>query len=191
VASISEGSLPRSTDLTYEDYLQLPENGGTRYEILDGDLAVTPAPLTRHQRVSRNLGRILDAYVHSRHLGELFYAPTDVILAETSVVEPDLLFVVAARASIISRRAIEGPPDLMIEILSPTTAKRDRETKLKLYARYGVAHYWILDPDGRWIELYENDGGSFRQTTRAEGNATLRCTLFPELEIRLGEVWAE
>src|SRR5882724_4998757 len=113
--STSETSEPRSAGLTYEDYQQLPEGDSVRYEILDGELAVTPAPLTRHQRVSRNLLRILDAHVGEGRLGEMLYAPIDVILSDTSVVQPDLLFVAKGRAAIVSPRAIEGPPDLMVE----------------------------------------------------------------------------
>ena len=185
----TEANLPSSAGLTYEDYLQLPENGGTRYEILDGDLAVTPSPTTVHQEVLLNLFRILDRHVQERSLGKIFLAPTDVILAETSIVLPDLLFVASARSSIIKRRAVEGPPDLIVEVLSRKTSKRDRDTKLKLYARYGVAHYWIVHPDARWMELHENAGGAFRVASRIEGLGIARPSLFPELEIHLREVW--
>ncbi len=185
-----EASLGSSAGLTYEDYLQLPDPERARSEILDGDLAVTPAPTTVHQRVLLALLRILDRHVQARTLGQIFVAPTDVILAETSIVLPDLLFVSAERCSIITRRAVEGPPDLIVEVLSTKTSKRDRETKLKLYARYGVAHYWIVHPDARWMELYENQSGMYRLAGRKEGSDVVRSSLFPDLEIRLADVWA-
>jgi Uma2 family endonuclease len=112
-----------------------------------------------------------------------------VILAETSIVLPDLLFVTSRRSSIITRRAVEGPPDLIVEVLSTKTSKRDRETKLKLYARYGVGHYWIVHPDARLIEIYENEAGAYRLAARKEGDAVASTSLFPELEIRLRDVW--
>jgi Uma2 family endonuclease len=189
MAPIPEPNVPRSAGLSYEDYLELPDNEGTRYEILDGDLAVTPAPTTIHQRVLFNLARLLDRHVRERSLGEILLAPTDVILANTTVVVPDLLYVRAERTSIITRRAIEGPPDLIVEVLSTKTSKRDRETKLKLYARYGVPHYWIVHPDARWVEIYEGQRGSYRLTTRENAEGVVRPPLFPELEIHLGEIW--
>jgi len=104
--------------LTYEDYLELPEDG-RRYEILDGELAVTPAPTTRHQHVSAALVQLLREYVHGNGLGRIFHAPIDIILADDCVVQPDLVYVSAKRRRIIKLRAIEGHPDLVIEILSP------------------------------------------------------------------------
>src|SRR5256714_12623586 len=100
----------------------------------------------------------------------------------------DLLFVASRRSSIITRRAVEGPPDLIVEVLSTKTSKRDRETKLKLYARYGVSHYWIIHPDERWIEFYENEPGAYRLAARKEGYAVADTSFFPELEIRLRDV---
>jgi Uma2 family endonuclease len=186
-----ETAGPRSAGLTYQDYLQLPDNERTRQEILDGDLAVTPSPGTRHQRVSLNLTRILDGHVRRNRLGELFVAPTDVILAETSVVVPDLFFVRAERREIVKVRAVAGAPDLVVEIISPSTSKRDRETKLKLYARCGVPHYWVVHPGRRWIELHELDGRAYRLAARGEGDATIRPSSFPGLEIDLRDVWAD
>ena len=131
---------PGPIKLTYEDYVDLPDDG-RRYEILDGELEVSPAPAPRHQSVSLNLLRILDRHVEERGLGRLYYAPIDVILAPTTIVQPDLLFIAAGRESIVTGKAIEGPPDLMVEIISPWSGRRDRVAKATLYARYGVRHY--------------------------------------------------
>lgn len=121
--------------LTYEDYCRLP-NDRNRYEVLDGELSVTPAPRISHQRVSNRLHRFLDNHVVANQLGEILTAPTDLILAPTTVVQPDLVFISNDRRHIVAERAIEGPPNLVIEILSPTTGNIDRVTKAQLYARY-------------------------------------------------------
>lgn len=189
MAPAPDPAVPRSAGLTYADYLELPDNEGTRCEILDGDLAVTPSPRTRHQRVSRNLHRILDRHVMRHDLGELFYAPTDVILADTSIVVPDLLFVRKERGRVIVERAIEGPPDLIVEILSPSTSKCDRETKRKLYERYGVRCYWIVDPDARRVVTRELEAGRYRIAADRTDDAILQSSPFPDLAIPLGEVW--
>jgi Uma2 family endonuclease len=178
----------RPVILTYDDYRHLPDDG-RRYEILEGELHVTPAPTVFHQRISRNLGFILHSYVRSNKLGEVYFAPIDVILDRTSVVQPDLLFVSRTREAMIAQRGIEGAPDLMVEILSPHTEERDRGAKLQLYARYGVQHYWILDPDARAISEYvlqDRDYG-LRGTHVAPAHFT--SALFPDLAVDLGEVF--
>lgn len=190
-------SMPRAADrfpsdgirLTYEDYLQLPDDRN-RYEILDGELAVTPAPAPEHQMVSRNLEWILHRYVTEHRLGQVLNAPIDVILGRTAVVQPDLLFLAAGRESLITERAIEGPPDLIVEIVSPSSADRDREAKAKLYARFGVRHYWIVDPEARTMDLYRLSGRGYRVVSRHRGGAKARPELFPGLEVDLSNVWA-
>ena len=179
---------PGPIKLTYEDYVDLPDDG-RRYEILDGDLEVSPAPAPKHQAVSGDLFSILHGHVQERGLGSVYYAPIDVLLADTSIVQPDLVFIDAARASIVSRRGIEGPPDLAIEILSSWSVRRDRIAKAALYARYGIRHYWVMDPDARTLEIYEADGAQYRSVERHEGHATVRTAVFPDLEIDLGRVW--
>ena len=175
-------------NLTYEDYVGLPDDG-RRYEILDGELEVSPAPAPRHQGVSRNLLFILHGHVQERGLGSVYCAPIDVILARDSIVQPDLVFVAAGRESIVTERAIEGPPDLAVEIISPWSDRRDRVAKARLYARYGVRHYWIAEPVARTLELYEVEGTEYRLAGTHEGAAKVRTSLFPDLEIDLGRVW--
>ena len=195
--------LPPS-DLTYDDYVRLPDDG-KRYEIIDGELEVSPAPAPRHQRVSGNLLVVLHGYVQAHGLGQIYCAPIDVILARNSVVQPDLVFVAAGRTSIITERAIEGPPDLAVEILSPWSDERDRVTKADLYARYGVRHHWIVDPVARTLKMYEPKRGASRPVQRPRGGtrrgakyrlvathkgATVAyASLFPNLEIDLRRVW--
>lgn len=174
--------------LSYAEYAELP-NDGRRYEILEGELAVTPAPVPRHQAVSRNLQRILDRHIADHRLGQLFNAPIDVILADTTIVQPDLLFLPTEREHFITERAIEGPPALMVEILSPSSVRQDRVTKAALYARFGIPHYWVLDPVERTLELYELSGETYRFVATHHGPGRVRPALFPTLEIDLAAVW--
>ena len=143
---------------TYEDYLNTPED--KRYELLDGELVMVASPNIPHQRAARVMVRHVDGFVERRDLGEIFFAPTDVILSDTDVVQPDLLFVSHERASIIRQDAIHGAPDLVVEILSPSTAQRDLTFKRRLYAKYGVKEYWQVNIDERRVtvlSLGDND----------------------------------
>src|SRR5439155_1983242 len=127
---------------------------GLRYEIHEGRLSVTPAPVPEHQEASGDLYFVLRQHVTSRGLGKLYYAPLDVILSDTTIVQPDLVFLDNSRLCQISGRGVEGPPTLVVEILSPSTSRIDRVRKTQLYAQYGVPYYWIVDPRARTIEGY-------------------------------------
>jgi Uma2 family endonuclease len=172
---------------TYQDYLQLPED--RRYEIVDGDLFMVPAPVPYHQRVSRNLARYLDRFVTDNDLGEVFSAPCDLLLSETDVVQPDLFYISKARLSIITETNIQGAPDLIVEILSPATAQRDRGIKQKLYARGGVAEYWIVDPATKSVEVLTLKAGAFQVAGRYGPHDTLVSPLLPGLPIPLPQVF--
>ena len=146
-------SAPTNSRLTYEDYLSLPDDG-RRYEILDGELAVTASPTTLHQRVSRNLEFLLHREVQARGLGEVFDAPVDVILDESTVVVPDLAFVSKDRSSIVGERAIEGAPDLTVEILSASTERRGDAYELAADLTDEEIYECVV-PNGVRIELSE------------------------------------
>lgn len=175
--------------LTYDDYCLLP-NDRDRYEILDGELSVTPAPATRHQSISSHLQRILSNHVVANQLGSIYAAPTDLILAPTTVVQPDLIFIGNDRRYTITERAIEGPPTLVIEILSPTTHRTDRVTKAQLYAKYRVPHYWLVDPDQRTLEAYELVIDHYDLIASARDAELFDPLLFPGLSIQLFDLWA-
>ena len=130
--------------LTYEDYASLPDD--ERCELIDGELIPMPSPKEIHQRILLLLGASWLWFVLERRLGAVYAAPFDVILSTTNVVQPDLIFVSSARAHIITEDNIRGAPDLVVEILSPSTAGYDRTTKRNLYARHGVGEYWLIDP---------------------------------------------
>ncbi len=176
--------------LTYDDYLHLP-NDGKRYEILEGEIFVSPSPVTKHQIISANLLAILHQHVRQHKLGMVLSAPTDVVLSYTNVVQPDLLFVSNARKNIITDKNIQGAPDLIVEILSETSAEQDRTTKKQIYARHGVKEYWIIDPDRETVEVYklEPKRRVFQHVATYQSDETLRSALFPQLEITLAELW--
>ncbi len=184
--SIPEGKII----LTYEDYCALP-NDGKRYEILEGELSVTPAPLIWHQEVLRNLVRVLDRYLEAHPIGKLLFAPVDVILSRTTIVQPDLVFVRTANYHLVTARAIEGPPDLVLEVLSPSTTETDRVTKAQIYARSGVPHYWIVDPEGESLQAYERVGEGYRLSVQARSGEAFQHALFPKLSIHLGSIFAK
>ena len=172
--------------LDYSD-LQATPNDGKRYELLQGELLVTPAPSMVHQRVSRRLLRQLEDYFHGRAIGEVFHAPLDVIFTTHDVLEPDLL--VVADQSQISKRGIEKPPLLVIEILSPSTRKVDLGRKYRRYAELGVQHYWIVDPDKKRVECHRLTEGVFRLVTEAQDDAPLAHPDWDGLTVDLAALW--
>ena len=146
-----------STKLTYADYLALPGDD-ERYELLDGELVLVASPNEPHQRAAKRLAWQLQP-VERSGLGQVYFAPFDVILSDTEVVQPDLLFISQERAEIITHANVQGAPDLVVEILSPSTANRDWTRKREMYARHGVKELWIVDPDAGivWVMLLRDD----------------------------------
>ena len=177
--------------LTYADYAELPDDG-RRYELHEGELSVTPSPGTRHQRVKNKLFDVLLHHISAHRLGELFDAPLDCILSDITVVQPDILFIDAQHASLVSERAIEGAPTLAIEILSPSTVQIDRRRKAQLYASHGVPWYWIVDPVGREIQAYELENNTYRLAGRLAGTEPIALPPFDDLVLDpappLGEI---
>jgi len=133
--------------LTYEDFVRFPDDG-MRHELIDGEHYVTPSPNIGHQRVVGQLYGLIWTYLRTRPVGELFVAPFDVVFSNVDVVEPDLLYVSQGRASILTQANVKGTPDLVVEVRSPSTGRRDETIKLALYERAGVSEYWLVDPRG-------------------------------------------
>jgi Uma2 family endonuclease len=163
---------------------------GRRHEILDGEWVVTPAPNTKHQSVSKRLHRELTLQLEDTKLGIAFYAPIDVIFSNTRVAEPDLLVVATGRRNIISQRGIEGAPDLVVEILSPSSERIDREVKRKLYADGGVREYWLVDPRTSRIEVLSLGGVVYETAGEYGPGATARSVIFP-FSIAVDAVFAD
>ena len=175
------------TRLTYEDYRLIPDDG-RRYELLEGQLHVTPAPGLEHQRVSKRLFTILLRYFEEGRRGEVLYAPLDVILADDDVVQPDL--VVVRDPAQLSSRGVEGAPFLVVEVISPGRAHYDRTVKAQRYAARGVPHYWIVDPEARRLEGFRL-GGEGHYTLQAAGteNEVVEVPDLPALTIPLATLW--
>ena len=184
-------SRPR-IPFTYEDYKSLPESMERRYELLAGDLFMVPAPTTVHQIVSQNIEFILLTYVRKKTRGRILHSPVDVVLgtgAAREVVQPDILFVAAERASIITRPEVVGCPDLVVEVLSPGTEERDCNYKKTLYARYGAREYWIVDPDAKTLDRYVLGNNGFDAPVRLNETASFSSPLFPDLRLDCREIF--
>jgi len=174
--------------LTYKDYAALPADG-RRYEVHEGELAVTPAPSPKHQQVSLNLAFLLHEHLKTKGLGQVFYAPIDCILSDITIVQPDIVYIENARFGTVSARGIEGAPTLVIEILSPSTVQIDRSVKFQLYARHQVPYYWIVDPDAQSIEAYTLTGGAYQLMARLEGSQPVSLPPFPDLVLIPASLW--
>jgi Uma2 family endonuclease len=172
---------------TYSDYLQLPEDN--RYEILDGELCVVPAPHTRHQRVSRDLLAALIRHVEDMDLGEILHAPYDVVLSPENVIQPDILFVSKERLGIIGAANICAAPDLVVEILSPGTRGKDIEVKSKIYARFGAREYWLVDPDARTVEVLVWSEAGYTSAGVYGSADRLSSPLLPKLDLPLFRIF--
>lgn len=171
---------------TYEDYYRLEDD--QRYEIIDGHLLMAPAPDTWHQNWSRELFRRIDAHVRDRQLGTVYFARLDVVLDPENTVQPDLVFIAAGQAGIIQRQAVFGVPELVVEVISPSTVRRDRYEKRRLYARFGVKEYWLADPANATLEILTLTPGGYELHSCAEGTGPLTSLVLPGLEFDLAEI---
>ena len=161
---------------TYREYLHTPDD--KRYELIDGELLLSPSPKTAHQRLEGKLVNHLYNFVEDAGLGEVFFAPFDVYFNETNVVQPDIIFVSSERALIVNDDNIRGAPDLVVEILSPSTANRDRVLKRALYAEHGVREFWIADTDAETITVFLlGDAGFELAAIYGEGQTLTSPTL--------------
>lgn len=169
------------------DIWDAPDND-KRYEVIDGELYVSPPPDWAHQFQLNKLNKRVINWVDDHNLGFVVTAPTGVVLDDENGLEPDLLFIARERADIITRRGVIGSPDLVVEVLSPGTEGRDRGLKLRRYAAAGVPHYWILDTDGPYIEERVLGEAGYRVVGTFGPGKVFRPTIFPGLEIALDEI---
>lgn len=162
--SVKEGGseYAKQGNYTYEDYLKLQEESGCRYEIIEGFLVKEPSPSMHHQRLSRELGRrLMNFFDEYDPEGELFFAPLDVTLTNSNVLQPDILFVSGARREIMREERLDGPCDLVVEIMSPTNRRKDRLQKMGIYCKAGIPHYWIVDPEENTLETFKFKEGNY------------------------------
>lgn len=184
---MTPGTLETIKRYTYKDYEKLPE--GAPYQLIGGELIMTPSPVPYHQIVSRNIGFELLKFNEQKNLGEIFFAPMDVFLSETETYQPDIIFISKDRFHIIGEKKIEGAPDLLIEILSPVTAYYDLRHKKSVYESSGVKEYWIVDPIEKSVEIYENVQGTYKTYSEAKGAGTVRSKLLEGFTLSLEKVF--
>lgn len=181
-------ALAEKKRFTYQDYLKTPDD--KRYELIEGELIMTPSPIPYHQWLSKNLEYEVERFVREKGLGKVFDAPCDVYLDEEIVVQPDILFISRERGNIIGEKNIQGAPDLVIEILSEATAYADLVKKKKIYERFGVKEYWIVDPQEKTIEIYARQGKDFAVTKTYSEKDTLESPFLKGFRIELSSVFA-
>src|SRR3990170_8067067 len=172
---------------TYEDYLKTPKD--KRYELIDGELLMTPSPTPSHQRVSRKLEFILESIITENNLGEIFYAPCDVYLDNENVVQPDILFISQDKLNIIGDKNIQGVPNLVIEIISENSVYRDMVQKKRLYARFNVKEYWIVIPEEEEIEVYILEDNTYQLYCAYKKVEELVSPSLKGLKIELKEIF--
>ena len=183
MATTTQGGVKR----TYKDYCATPDD--ERYELLNGNLMMVPAPNRKHQKVLSRLDRKLGDFTEEHGLGEVYVAPFDVFLSDTDVVQPDLLFISRAREHTLTDANVRGAPDLVIEILSPSTADRDLGYKRDLYGRHGVLEYWIVDPIGETVAVHQQRDGKLELAETVGRLDTLQTALLEGLQLKLDDIF--
>ena len=185
--SITMSSKAKSTGkLSYREYLCFPQDG-RRHEIIDGEHIVNPAPNTYHQTLSRRIQFQLYSQIELQGKGVIFNAPTDLQLSETDVVQPDLIVILKHKRTIITPTKIKGTPDLVIEIMSDSSATTDRDLKKELYRRSSVPEYWIVDPDNHEVEQYVLRGEAYEPIDRH--STSIEVQVLGDVRVSLSEVW--
>jgi Uma2 family endonuclease len=174
---------PHAPPLTERDYYNLPE--GSRYQLVEGDLYMAPAPNLHHQTILGNLAFALRSYLEGNPIGILFQAPTDVFFSRESIWQPDLFIVLNSRRHILTIKRCEGAPDFIAEILSPGNQDLDLHTKRAVYARVGVTEYWILDPENKEILIHRFEENPNDPVTRLKPPGKASSSLFPGFSVEL------
>ena len=174
---------------TYQEYEKLEDE--KRYEIIKGELLMVPSPSWEHQEISGELGFIIQQYVKEKKLGKVFYAPLDVALDTENLVQPDIGFISNKNQSIIKKKGIFGTPDLLIEILSPSSIYRDRYEKKDLYERFKVKEYWLVDPINKTIEVFALEEKGYQLLSFADltkDHSKVRSKIMEGLEIDVEKI---
>jgi len=181
-------SVPAPTELlTVDDYRATPE--GARYQLVEGDLIMSPAPNRTHQKIIWNLSQLLGRFLTEQAAGEVFLAPFDVFLSEHDVVQPDVFFVARENLGLLAEDGLHGAPDLVIEILSPSTAQLDKKSKRRVYARAGVKEMWLVDPLLLQIQRYDFSRDPAKPVQLIEEDETFSTPLLPGLVCTAKEVF--
>ena len=172
---------------TYSDYAKLEE--GAPYQLIEGELIISPAPRIIHQRIIARLYRLLDDYVEKNKIGEIFLSPVDVYFSDLNTFQPDLVFVSKEKSNIVGEMKIEGAPDLVIEVLSPEHAYYDLKTKKHIYEKYKVKEYWLVDPIESTIEVFTLAGEKFQLFSKMTVKDSIKSNLLKEFKVKTSEVF--
>ncbi len=174
---------------TYRDYLGL--NDDKRYEVINGRLYEMPAPHFEHQKVSGLIEFLLRGFVYKNKLGEIVDAPFDIILSETVVVQPDIVFISNDNLKNIKSGKLFGPPDLIVEVVSPSSYRRDRYEKFEIYEKAGIKEYWLVYPGEKAIEVWVLKEGKYELYGIASGKGKVKSKVLKGFEVDLKEVFNE
>ncbi len=188
--STTAGALrawPAPGEWTFDDYQALPDEGYC-YEVVEGDLLMSPAPGTRHQDVSIRLASAIFRHVSDTNAGKAYAAPCDVMLGWATIVQPDVLFISSGRLDIVGPAYVDGPPDLVVEIISPSDPDHDRVRKHGLYERHGVREYWIVDPAARTIDVFVLEVGGYRQVIHAGAGDVAASNVLAGFQVAVDDI---
>jgi len=180
-------AVKKPIKFTYQDYLHFPED--KRYEIIDGEVHMVPSPVPYHQDISWRLELTISTFVEKNGLGKIYHAPLDVVLSETDVVQPDIMFISKERLNIITERNIQGAPDLIVEIISPTSEYRDRVIKRKLYSKYEVKEYWLVDLEKKEIEVMSLKDSGLETVKIYKKTDILESLVLKGIKIKLDDIF--
>jgi Uma2 family endonuclease len=172
---------------TYRDYAALPES--TPYELIEGELVMTPSPTPGHQRVAKKISYAFIRHIEGKGLGEVFFAPIDVYLDDHNTVVPDILVLKQGNPARVEAKFIRGTPDFIVEVLSPSNPDNDLTRKKRLYARFGVQEYWIADPVRKNIRAFWNGNQEFELRETGSGQVKIESELFPGLILDTGTIF--
>jgi Uma2 family endonuclease len=178
-----------SAKLTYDDYVRFPDDG-LRHEIIEGEHYVSPSPQTAHQRILARLSYLIQRHLEAHPVAEMLFAPFDVLLSEFNVLVPDLIVLSTERSRLLTSKNLQGAPDLVVEILSPSTASRDRTLKRDVYERHGVDEYWVVSPQQRVVQVHRRRGEKLAPPIQFGANDILTTPILPGLELPLAKIFA-
>ena len=179
---------PAATKMTYDQYCLLPEDG-KQYEVIDGELFVTPAPTPKHQDIGGKIYARLLGFVEANALGKVYIAPVDILLEEHTVVQPDILFIRQERLGIVGEKKVDAAPDLVVEVLSPSTFYKDLRKKMAAYRQFGVQEYWIVDPERESIEVHTRGGVGLQLARSFSLEETLESALLPGFQLGVKSIF--
>ena len=186
----AEYMLKQDGQYTYQDYLKMPDEPGFKLEILDGYLVKEPAPNIVHQSIIGKLYLVFHGYFEKYDPeGYVFLSPLDVTLRDISVVQPDLIYIAGGKNEFIEKNRIDGPPTLAVEVISPSSRRKDRMQKLQIYQREGVEHYFIIDPEDETLECYQLKDGIYSLVASGFDDDVVSHPVYVGLDISLSPLW--